>query len=122
MKEKTKTKFIINDLANNEKYNEEIELMKRIDIKVLIMGRAGMLQCASNFKGAYQNSNLCLECKTVDNEKHRLNWCPKWQHNGSGFTNFDDIYSKNRVGRDLVIETIKQFWDINNGENEIRAI
>ena len=49
-------------------------------IKALIMGRAQMLWCTNNFKGTNNNNVQCQICRTTDDEKHRLNWCPKWKH------------------------------------------
>ena len=66
--------------------------------RALIMGRYGMLECANNFFTKY-GSKQCRQCKVIDDETHRINYCPKWQ--GINMTNshdkvdFSGIYSDN---------------------------
>ena len=54
-----------------------------------------------------------------DDEKQRMNFCPKWKKNENMFHNFDDIYSNDLLTVQMVVSDIKKFWDSENGKNEM---
>ena len=80
------------------------------------MSRYGMLECGCNFKGTLKEN--CDLCDCIDNENHRLNYCPKWKERNlySNHTklDFNDIYSNDaNVLRDI-ITVIRKVWNTSN--------
>ena len=84
------------------------------------MGQYGMLQCASNFSNGY-GSKLCTRCKVVDDENHRINFCPKWSSTNLFYKqekiNFEDIYSDDECKSIIVVKKIIEMWDLGNNRN-----
>ena len=82
-----------------------------------------MLTCANNFSNGYGTKN-CDECKVIDDEDHRINWCRKWE-NVNRYCNdekvvFADIFSGDVEKCLFVVGSILDIWDLKNGRNEIR--
>ena len=76
--------------------NENNELIAR----AYIMGRYGMLQCASNFSMGY-GGKMCGQCNMIDDEDHRINFCKIWRDTNladcTEKVNFRDLYSENML-------------------------
>ena len=92
--------------------------------RAYIMGRFGMLQCATNFSNGYGGKD-CARCRVEDNEMHRINECPLWIDinliNSGTSIDFDLIHSDN-VGESMkVIEQIITMWDLGNNCNSMRC-
>ena len=77
---KTKTASMIDKLDDKYKRQpcKEIMRMTKLEAKTVITARYGMLECGKNHKGTL--SLMCTTCNIIDDENHRLNVCPKWQH------------------------------------------
>ena len=88
------------------------------------MGRYGMLQCAANFKGSYGDKE-CRNCKTQDNENHRINFCKVWSKinlvNEAEKVDFENIYSENENESIKVVKEIIKMWDLGNNKNIMRC-
>ena len=126
-KQKTKTKYL-ETVLNDENYKREPSPLihqnqKLITTRALIMGRAGMLQCANNFSTKYKTKN-CSDCGVIDGESHRINECTRWQTINLSANyeriDFNDIYSDEAVKCRAVLEKIKGIWDLVNGRNDMR--
>ena len=91
--------------------------------RALIMGRAGMLQCANDFSTKYKTKN-CNDCGVVDDESHRINHCMRWQainlKEKDEKVDFDDIYTNDAVKCRAVLGKIISIWDLANGKNDMR--
>ena len=127
-KQKTKTKHVLS-IIDNIAYNREpdIFLMKVNSIthtRALIMGRYGMLKCASNFQMGY-GSKMCSTCNEIDTEEHRINYCRKWENinlrNDDKKLSFGDIYSEDYDKCLSVVTVILSMWDLDNGKNDMRT-
>ena len=102
---KTKTKSILeklSDLLYSRKPEEEIVYTTKYETKTSLIARYGMLECGQNFKGTH--NPICQTCDVLDDESHRLNYCPKWNDPAdietSDHIDFNAIYSSD-------IETIR---------------
>ena len=74
---KTKTRTIYENITQNYERRPRPELLKatKSKTKTIILARYGMLECGQNFSGT-QNKQ-CDNCKCIDDESHRLNYCTK---------------------------------------------
>ena len=117
LKINTKTKHIYQELSE-EIYKAEakksiIEGTKQ-RARTIFLARNGMLYCGKNMKGTI--TEMCPDCKTRDNENHRLNNCPKWGGAGNDNTEndveFNDIYSEDRKALNCVISKILNVWEV----------
>ena len=84
-------------ISQNYERRPRPEILKasKSETKTIILARYGMLECGQNFSGT-QNKQ-CDNCKCIDDESHRLNYCPKWRTrnllDSNEMINFDNIYS-----------------------------
>ena len=125
-KEKTKTASIIRKLAEAE-YKRQIqpEILKttKHEAKTILIARYGMLQCGKNYKGTL--SELCNQCKSVDDEDHRLNYCIKWRNTNyydvTEKINFDLIYSADIEVLRYVIMKIEKVWNTRNAHGAMNV-
>ena len=72
-----------------------------------------MLECGKNHKGTL--SLKCITCDIEDDEDHRLNDCPKWQHRssyGQERVNFKEIYSNDISTLRKIIPAIQNLWNV----------
>ena len=126
---KTKTAFVLESLdsPNYQRVPDPFILRYNYILytRALIMGRFGMLKCASNFHNGF-GSKICNECKVKDDENHRINNCVKWQGtNRYGKMDkivYNDIYSNDTEKCFEVIRIILSLWDLESGKNEMRLI
>ena len=125
-KAKTKTKTIIDKLNQPTYQRKPLEIMKYGSVLVtraLIMGRYGMLKCRANFSSGYGNKS-CPKCNTIDDERHRINYCPVYQeinlYDCENKLDFDLIYSDDLNEILKVVEVILKLWDLGFGKNSMR--
>ena len=75
-----------------------------------------MLECGQNYKGTV--CETCSLCNCLDNENHRLNFCPKWKetnfYNAHDKVDFEKIYSKDMNEVRRVITAIHRVWNTEN--------
>ena len=124
---KTKTTFALNTVVSPN-YIRKPDLFINshnsiLHTRALIMGRYGMLRCNNNFSNGY-GTKMCDNCKDLDTESHRINYCKKWSGinmcNSSEKMDYNDIYSSD-IGKCFkVVQMILNLWDLENGKNEIR--
>ena len=128
-KQKTKTKYL-EEVLNDKNYKREPSPLihqnqKLITTRALIMGRAGMLQCANNFYTKYKTKN-CNDCGVIDDESHRINDCTRWRAINLKESHekiiFDDIYTGDADKCQAVLAKIIGIWDLANGKNEMRKV
>ena len=74
------------------------------------MSQNGMLECGKNMKGTI--SEKCQSCDILDDENHRLNYCPKWRNSSNGDVDFNDIYSSDSRKLDRIIHEIENIWEL----------
>ena len=67
------------------------------------MSQNGMLECGKNMKGTI--SEKCQSCDSLDDENHRLNYCPKWRNSRYGDVDVNDIYSSDSQKLDRIRES-----------------
>ena len=93
--------------------------------RALIMGRFGMLKCASNFHNGF-GTKICDECKVNDDESHRINDCRKWQgmnrYGADNKIDYSDIYSNDTAKCFAIVQIILSMWDLESGKNEMRKM
>jgi hypothetical protein len=125
--ERTKTKFALQEIqsgSHKRGRNHEIFKRSKSEVRALLMGRYGMLECAGNYRIKYKGVN-CLLCHVLDNEMHRMNYCPKWR--GRNLCNSDKevvynaIYSNDPEILSIIAMSILALWDLENGKNEMRV-
>ena len=130
-KGKTRSKTLpISQLLEQDSYqldyshNVLFELPRKT-VKMIIMARYRMLDCAKNFKGKY-GTEYCKECNVVDDESHRLNSCVKWKHvnlyNGGYSIDFNAVFSEDISTLRLMSRLLRSVWNLENGKNEMRLI
>ena len=87
------------------------------------MSMSGMLQCANNFRFGYGHKN-CNECGVLDDENHRINYCPKFAQfnlfHSSIKYDFEGIFSKDNDTVSRTIEVVMHVWNLENGKNETK--
>ena len=82
-----------------------------------------MLQCGKNYGGSMQN--LCPDCNCLDDENHRLNFCPKWSENNQVNTcdtiSFESIYSNDENVLKTIIPVIEKLWNTKTGHGKMNV-
>ena len=77
------------------------------------MARYGLLECGRNFKGTH--SETCDQCNCIDDENHRINYCPKWNMvnmcDSPNKITFTDIYSNDIEKIRHVTACIENIWN-----------
>ena len=123
---KTKTKTIIPQLENPNYTRKPESYMTEHDkliTRAYIMGRYGMLQCASNFSSGY-GGKVCSQCGVIDDEGHRMNHCQVWRrlnlYECMEKVNYDDLYSDDNSRSMRIVGRIIEMWDLGNGRNCMR--
>ena len=113
---KTKTKSILEKLSNplySRKPDEEIVYTTKYETKTILIARYGMLECGPNFEGTH--NPICQTCDVLDDESHRLNYCPKWNDPDDIETrdliDFDAIYSSDIETIRPIIREINRLWN-----------
>ena len=127
MKEKTKTRKIESIISDpNYKRKPDEFLMKHQNIayaRAYIMGRFGMLDCASNFAKKYGGKD-CRRCGVKDDENHRINECTAYQlinrRNCDTKVDFLDICCNSDEKVLNVVKCILAMWDLERCKNQIR--
>ena len=125
-KTKTKTKSLVH-LLENEDYTRKPEVFMHSNNKLIarafIMGRYGMLQCASNYSMG-SGGKMCRNCGITDDENYRINDCVLWAttnlFNSHDKLDFDTIHSDDEVESMKVVERVLMMWDLANGKNIMR--
>ena len=123
---KTKTETIAKKL-DNAQYKRKLETeflhMTKNETKTILIARYGMLQCGKNYRGT--DSLNCSTCNEIDDENHRLNYCPKWRFNNLLDTdesvNFNHVYSNDVNVLKILIPYIQKVWNVRNGHGSIRT-
>ena len=123
---KTKTKHLVAILEDQNYVRRAATFMQKnnkLIARAYIMGQYGMLQCASNFSNGY-GSKLCKRCGTIDDENHRINYCPEWKginlYSVQEKVNFENIYSADENDSIVVVKKILEIWDLGNNRNCMR--
>ena len=123
---KTKTKTIIPQLDASEFQRKPEYFMdenNKLIARAYIMGRYGMLQCASNFSMGY-GGKICSQCDMIDDENHRINFCKVWKGTNLADCNdkvaFEDLYSGDILVSMPIAKKIIDLWDLGNGRNCMR--
>ena len=127
-KARTKTLQIAKKLEEEDYKHESAENnlfeLPRHSVKMIIMARYGMLDCAANYRGKY-GTNLCTQCKVIDDENHRINFCKRWQninlYRTDYILNFDTIFSDNIEEIRQMSDCLESIWNLENGKNEMRS-
>ena len=82
--------------------------------RTIMFARTRMLQCGRNYKGTMPE--LCENCKSPDDENHRLNHCSIWQetnnYSSMNKSEFSYIYSEESNMLNHMIEQIENVWDM----------
>ena len=118
-KRKTKTAHIV-DQIKHQSYkrtpSEELIKCTKLETKTILLGRFGMLECGTNFKGS--NNTICDFCDVYDNEKHRLNYCRKFRTTNycesDTKIDFDLVFSTDIDTLRKIIPQISQVWNTRN--------
>ena len=90
--------------------------MTKLEAKTVITARFGMLECGKNHKGTL--SLKCSTCDIIDDENHRLNDCPNWQHRNLHNSNEDERIDFNKIfSNDMcilreIIPVIQNLWNV----------
>ena len=125
---KTKTQKIpqwleLNDYKSGYVNNVMFEL-PRNTVKIIIMARYGMLDCANNYRGKY-GTKLCRACDMVDDEDHRMNNCVRWKdvnlHGRNYSIDFGAVYSSDIKTLEQMAGLLKRIWNLDFGKNEMRS-
>ena len=124
--EKTKTKSVIDILNKPDYIRAPLTVLldkTKLEVKAIIMGRYGMLDCSNNYEVKYKRKN-CMQCNEIDNESHRINSCPKWKninfYDSDIKVDFLDIYSSDSDMLSKMAGVVLGIWDLANGKNEMR--
>ena len=98
--------------------------LPRNTVRIIMMARYGMLDCANNYHGKY-GTKICKECNAVDNEDHRINDCKRWRNinlSGKGYRiDFDAVYSDDADILRHVSKLLQSVWNLENCKNEMRS-
>ena len=96
----------------------------KLGVRALIMGLAGMLDCAKNFHHKYRTIE-CKDCMKIDDESHRINDCIKYKHVNLYYSrlkfDFKSICSANKTTLDRAETVIRAIWALDNGKNCVRT-
>ena len=91
--------------------------LSKSETRTLMIARYGMLQCGKNFGGTLNNT--CDTCNCLDDENHRMNFCPKWGNNSDDADDeripFELVYSSDPLVLDNILPRIEQTWNTKNG-------
>ena len=116
---KTKTASIAKHISEQSYYRkpqQEILGCTKHETKTLIIARYGMLQCGKNFKGSM--SEFCDQCKILDDEDHRLNYCKKYIdinfYNAVKKVDFNMVYSRDMNELREILPRIGNVWNTRN--------
>ena len=116
---KTKTAFIVDCIEKSDyqrKPLSEIMICSKQETKIILTSRFGMLECGNNFKGSHHD--ICRECKIVDNESHRLNYCTKYRNinqcDCDVKIDFQLIYSNDIIVLREIVPEIAKTWNLRN--------
>ena len=112
---------MIDELDDNYKRQPRKEIMRmtKLEAKTVITARYGMLECGKNHKGPL--SLMCTTCNIIDDENHRLNVCPKWQHKRMQCENFDKIFSNDICTLREIIPAIQNLWNVKSAHGTMYA-
>ena len=112
---------MIDELDDNYKRQPRKEIMRmtKLEAKTVITARCGMLECGKNHKGTL--SLMCTTCNIIDDENHRLNVCPKWQHKRMQCENFDKIFSNDICTLREIIPAIQNLWNVKSAHGTMYA-
>ena len=125
--EKTKTLTIIPSIESddfNRTHDYGLKTLTRIKARAIIMGRYMMLDCANNFENKY-GSKKCDVCNVIDDEIHRIIYCPKWKsinycdNDEQAKIDFSLIYSDKKSDLEETADVILSIWDLKNGKNSM---
>ena len=109
----TKTRHNYEALSN-EVYKAEPKKMiiegNKQRTRTIFMSQNGMLECGKNMRGTIPEK--CPQCDMLDDENHRLNYCPKWKNTNNGDIDFKDIYSSDGEKLDQIINEIENVWEL----------
>ena len=113
---KTKTAKIFKEITKPAyKRKPQIEILNstKHEAKTIMIARFGMLECGMNNKGSMKE--ICEQCKSQDNENHRLNYCPKWRdinfHDYTEKIDFELVNSKDIDILRKTCEKISKVWN-----------
>ena len=88
--------------------------------RAYMMGRYGMLMCASNYSMIF-GGKMCATCEVIDDKNHRVNYCILWSatnlYNSEEKIDFQSIYSNDGYESARVVQRILMMWDLGNGKN-----
>ena len=72
-----------------------------------------MLDCGRNFKG--NKPEICSQCKMIDDENHRLNYCIKYRETNLYDSNikedFQKVFSSDIVVLREILPIIQKIWN-----------
>ena len=109
----TKTRHIYEALSS-EVYKAEPKKMiiegNKQRTRTIFMSQNGMLECGKNMRGTIPEK--CPQCDILDDENHRLNYCPKWRNTSHGNIDFKDIYCSDSEKLDQIIYEIENVWEL----------
>ena len=123
---KTKTASIV-PIINTDTYKRQpqyniLKTTKR-ETRTIMLARYGLLQCGRNYQGTSEKQ--CNLCSTVDDENHRLNFCPKWQSsnlfNAIEKVDFTDVYSDDLCTIRNAIMHIEKTWNTHDSNGSMRT-
>ena len=124
--EKTKTRYLLEKLKlDGYTRNPDMQILKksRYLCRVQIMSMYGMLCCGKNFKIGH-GGEYCKQCKVVDDENHRINYCPQYKnknlHGSSIKFDFKVVNTGEDETIDRVLEVVCELWELSNGKNSMR--
>ena len=116
---KRKTSCIIphlQDSAYVRKPSHAIVRFTKQETKTLMIARYGMLECGTNSKGSIRE--LCTTCNTIDDENHRLNFCPKFRTmnllDSEESIDFPSIHSNDHDVLQRILPIIERVWNTKN--------
>ena len=123
-KRKTKTAHIVDYIEDPSYQRTPLkELMKstKQETKTILIARFGMLECGKNYKGT--KSAYCDKCNEYDDEKHRINYCSRFQminnFNHDSKVNYDLVYSDDiEILREL-LPKISKVWNTRNANGSM---
>ena len=126
-KNKTKTVSILEQIEKPNYIRQPLPILREltcVEMRALVMGRYGMLDCRANFSAGYGNKQ-CLRCDVEDNEVHRMNECPLYgsvnRVDSDQKVDFGKIYSNSIDDVRPVIDAILEMWDLEHSKNKMRT-
>ena len=83
-----------------------------------------MLECGKNFKGTIKET--CISCNVIDNENHRLNYCPIYRRVNLFDTqtkvDFSNIFSTDVDILRPVIKQIEKVWNVQDAHGSMNKV